>query len=83
MHVIRTFQRSLLNNQRWPRKVLTCSKGKKEALVWVLLQQSLDPLSHPLVAFVDELLSKVAVNLLSCDLLAGGQCDIVEVWNLK
>lgn len=49
----------------------------------MLLQQCLDPLPHPLIPLVDELLSKVAVYFLGGHLLAGWQCHIVEVRDLE
>lgn len=61
----------------------TCSEGEEEALVGMFLQQSLDPLAHPLIPLVDELLSKVAVNLLGGHLLAGWQRHVVEVRDLR
>lgn len=60
----------------------TCSEGEEEALVRVLLQQRLDPLPHPVVPLVDELLSKVAVYLLGGHLLAGWQRHVIEVGHL-
>lgn len=60
----------------------TCSKGEEEALVWVFLQQCLDPLPHPLIPLVDELLSKVAVYFLGGHLLAGWQRHVIEVRDL-
>lgn len=60
----------------------TCSKGEEEALVGVLLEQRLDPLPHPLIPFVDELLTKVAVYFLGGHLLAGWQCHVIEVRDL-
>lgn len=49
----------------------------------MLLQQSFDPLAHPLIALVNELLSEVAVNLLSRDLFTRRQSDVVEVGHLN
>lgn len=60
----------------------TCSKGEEEALVRVLLQQGLDPLPHPLIPLVDELLSKVAVYFPGGHLFAGWECHIIEVRDL-
>lgn len=61
----------------------TCSEGKEEALVGVFLQQGPDPLSHPLVPLVDELLTEVAVYFLGGHLLAGRQRHVVEVGDLE
>lgn len=49
----------------------------------MLLKQSLDPLAHSLITFVDELLAEVAVNLLRRDLFTGRQSDVVEVGHLN
>lgn len=49
----------------------------------MLLQQSFDPLAHPLIALVDELLTKVAVDLLSRDLFTRRQSDVVKVGDLN
>ncbi len=48
----------------------------------MLLQQRPDPLPHPLVPLVDELLAKVAVYFLGSHLLAGWQCHVVKVRDL-
>jgi len=61
----------------------TCSKREKEALVWVFLEQGLDPLPHPLIPLVDEFPSKVAVYFLGGHLLAVWQCHIIEVGDLE
>lgn len=61
----------------------TCSEGEEEALVGVFLQQRLDPLAHPLIPFVDEFLSEVAVYFLCGHLLAGWQRHVIEVRNLQ
>lgn len=66
-------------NQRTP----TCSKSKKEALVWVFLKKCLDPLAHPFISLVDEFLSEVAVYFLGSGLLIGWQCHIIEVRDLQ
>lgn len=63
--------------------IQTCTESEEKALVRMFLQQSFDPLAHPLIALVDELLTKVAVNLLSCDLFTRRQSDVVEVGHLK
>lgn len=49
----------------------------------MFLHEGLDPLSHPLVALVDQLLPEVAVDLLRRDLLVRGQSDVVEVGDLQ
>lgn len=58
-----------LANNPFPTPVQTCSEGKEADLVFVLLQKSHDPLPHPLIPLVDELLAEVAVDLLGGDLL--------------
>lgn len=49
----------------------------------MLLQQSFDPLAHPLITLVNELLTEIAVNLLSRYLFTRRQSDVVEVGHLN
>lgn len=63
----------------WP----TCAKGEEEGLVGVPLQQDGDAASHPLIAFVDELLAEVAVDLLGRQPVMGRQRAVDEVRQLE
>lgn len=62
---------------------VTCSKGKEEALVCVFPQKCHHSLPHPLIPLVDELLSEVAVYLLSRHLLVGRERRVDEVGDLR
>lgn len=61
---------------------LTCTKSKEVRLVRVPLQQGGHAASHSLVAFVDELLAEVAVNLLGRHAVMGWQRAVDEVRQL-
>lgn len=62
---------------------LTCTKSKKVRLVRISLQQGRDTASHSLVAFVDELLAEVAVNLLGRHAVVSRQRAVDEVRQLR
>lgn len=62
---------------------LTCTESKEERLVRVPLQQGGHAASHSLVAFVDELLAEVAVNLLGRHAVMGWQRAVDEVRQLR
>lgn len=61
----------------------TCTESKKVRLVGVSLQQGGDASSHPLVAFVDELLSEVAVDLQGRRPVVSRQRAVYEMWQLS
>lgn len=61
----------------------TCAKGEEEGLVGVPLQQGGDAAGHPLVAFVDELLAEVAVDLQGRQAVVGRQRAVDEMRQLE
>lgn len=61
----------------------TCAEGEEEGLVGVPLQQGGDAAGHPLVAFVDELLAEVAVDLQGRPAVVGRQRAVDEVRQLE
>lgn len=64
-----------------PQEV-TCTKCKKVRLVWISLQQGRHTTSHSLIAFVDELLAEVAVNLQGRHAVMSWQRTVDEVRQL-
>lgn len=62
---------------------LTCSKSKKVGLVGIPLQQRRHSPRHSLVALVDELLAKVAVDLLRRHAIVSREGAVDEVRQLK
>lgn len=64
-------------------KSLTCTESKKVSLVGISLQQGRNSSCHSLVAFVDQLLAEVAVNLLSRHAVMSWQRAVDEVRQLK
>lgn len=66
----------------FPTPVQTCSEGKEADLVLILLKKCHDPLPHPLVPLVDELLAEVAVDLLGCHLLMRRERGVDKVGQL-
>lgn len=62
---------------------LTGAKGKEEALGGAPLKEGGDAACHSLIAFVDELLAKIAVNLLRCGALVIQQRTVQEVRELR
>lgn len=66
----------------FPTLTQTCSEGKEADLVFVLPQERHDPLPHPLVPLVDELLAEVAVDFLGRHLLVRGEGGVDKVGQL-
>lgn len=64
-----------------PQEV-TCTKSKKVCLVGISLQQGRHPASHSLIAFVDELLAEVAVDLQGRYAIMSWQGTVDEVRQL-
>lgn len=69
-----------LRSCRWK---LTCTEGKEKALGGAPLKQGGDTARHSLVALVDELLAKVAVDLLCRGALVIQQRAVQEVRELR
>lgn len=67
----------------FPTPAQTCSEGEEADLVLVLLQKCHDPLPHPLVPLVDELVAEVAVNLLGSHLLVRREGGVDEAGQLQ
>ncbi len=62
---------------------LTCSKSKEVSLVGISLQQNGHTASHSLIAFVDQLLAEVAVDLLGRHAVMSWQGPVDEVRQLR
>lgn len=63
-------------------ETLTCTESKKVCVVGISLQQGRDTTSHSFVAFVDELLAEVAVNLLGRHTVMSWQGTVDELRQL-
>lgn len=72
-----------MNLYRRNGNVLTCTKSEKEGLIGISLQQGGDAAGHPFVAFVDKLLTEVAVDLLGRHAIMSRQGAVDEVRQLR
>lgn len=77
------WKRASLKPYRQNGNVLTCTKSKKEGLIGISLQQGGDTAGHPFVAFVDELLAEVAVDLQGRHAIMSRQGAVDEVRQLR
>lgn len=70
-------------NYPFPTPAQTCSEGEEAGLVFVLPQKRHDPLPHPLIPLVDELVAEVAVDLLGRHLLVRREGGVDEAGQLQ
>lgn len=66
-----------------PRGSLTSAEGEKVRLVRISLQQRRHAAGHALIAFVDEFLAEIVVDLLGCDAVMSWQGAVDELRQLK
>lgn len=71
------------NNRLYILEAFTCTKSKEVSLVGIPEQQGRHATGHSLIAFIDELLAKVAVNLQGRRSVVSRQGAVDEVRKLR